>query len=69
MYAEGHTVKDAPRLPLNLLDAIRALDADDELKGMLGREFAASYMKMKHQEWDSFVSHFSHWEREHTLDI
>ena len=69
MYAEGHTVKDAPRLPLNLLDAIRALDADAELKSMLGEAFAASYMKMKHQEWNSFVSHFSHWEREHTLDI
>src|SRR5690348_10448283 len=26
MYAEGHTVKDAKRLPLNLLDALRALD-------------------------------------------
>jgi len=69
MYAEGHTVKDAPRLPLNLLDAIRALDADAELKAMLGEEFSASYMKMKLQEWNSFVSHFSHWEREHTLDI
>jgi glutamine synthetase type III len=69
MYAEGHTVQGAPRLPLNLLDAIRALDADAELKAMLGEEFAASYMKMKLQEWNSFVSHFSHWEREHTLDI
>jgi glutamine synthetase type III len=69
MYAEGHSVKDAPKLPLNLLDAIRALDADTELKAMLGEEFSASYIKMKHQEWNSFVSHFSHWEREHTLDI
>merc|ERR1712034_19706 len=30
MYAEGHTVRDAPKLPLNMLDAIRALDADEE---------------------------------------
>ncbi|SIO30405.1 gamma-glutamylmethylamide synthetase [Rhodovulum sp. ES.010] len=69
MYAEGHTVKDAPRLPLNLLDAIRAFDADGELKSMLGDSFAASYIKLKGQEWNSFVSHFSNWEREHTLDI
>ncbi|WP_428925683.1 type III glutamate--ammonia ligase [Marinibacterium sp. SX1] len=69
MYAEGHTVKDAPKLPLNLLDAIRAFDADATFKDALGPEFAASYIKMKHQEWDSFVSHFSAWEREHTLDI
>ncbi len=69
MYAEGHLVKDAPRLPLNLLDAIRAYDADAELKEMMGAEFSASYTKMKMQEWTSFVSHFSRWERDNTLDI
>lgn len=69
MYAEGHLVKDAPRLPLNLLDAIRAYDADPELKAMMGDDFSKSFMKMKLQEWTSFVSHFSSWERENTLDI
>jgi glutamine synthetase len=69
MYAEGHKIADAPRLPLNMLDAIRAYDADTGLKAMLGERFSASYVKMKHQEWDSFVSHFSNWEKQHTLDI
>ena len=69
MYAEGHTVTDAPKLPLNLLDAIRALDEDAGLKEMLGAEFSASFIKMKHQEWHSYVSHFSSWERDNTLDI
>ncbi|MCA1284863.1 type III glutamate--ammonia ligase [Salipiger bermudensis] len=69
MYAEGHTVTDAPRLPLNMLDAIRGFDADDALKEMLGAAFSASFIKKKREEWDSFVSHFSNWEREHTLDI
>ncbi|MEE3070568.1 MAG: type III glutamate--ammonia ligase [Pseudomonadota bacterium] len=69
MYAEGHMVTDAPRLPLNMLDAIRAFDADTELKSMLGNDFSASYIKMKHQEWTSFVSHFSAWEKDNTLDI
>ncbi|SNT13054.1 type III glutamate--ammonia ligase [Tropicimonas sediminicola] len=69
MYAEGHKITDAPKLPLNLLDAIRYYDADAELKAMLGEDFSASYMKMKMQEWNSFVSHFSNWERQHTLDI
>ncbi len=69
MYAEGHTVTDAPKLPLNLLDAIRAFDADAGLKEMLGAEFSASFIKMKHQEWHSYVSHFSSWERDNTLDI
>ena len=26
-------------------------------------------MKMKMQEWNSYVSHFSAWEKENTLDI
>ena len=69
MYAEGHTVRDAPKLPLNMLDAIREFDRDEALKAAMGAEFSASYIKMKMQEWTSFVSHFSRWEREHTLDI
>jgi glutamate---methylamine ligase len=32
MYAEGHKVKGAPKLPLNLLDALRAYDKDKALK-------------------------------------
>lgn len=69
MYAEGHTVTDAPKLPLNMLDAIRAFDADEGLKTALGAGFSASYIKMKHQEWNAFVSHFSAWEKDNTLDI
>ncbi|TVP73148.1 MAG: type III glutamate--ammonia ligase [Rhodobacteraceae bacterium] len=69
MYAEGHKVEDAPKLPLNLLDALRAYEADDELMQMMGREFSQAFLKLKRQEWNSFVSHFSRWERENTLDI
>ena len=69
MYAEGHKVRGAPKLPLNMLDALRTYDRDKELKKMMGEEFSAAYLKMKHQEWNSFVSHFSQWEKDHTLDI
>jgi glutamine synthetase len=69
MYAEGHTVTDAPKLPLNMLDAVRAFDADAALKSKLGDSFSTSYVKMKKQEWDAFTSHFSAWEKENTLDI
>jgi glutamine synthetase len=69
MYAEGHTITDAPRLPLNMLDALRAYEADPDLMSAMGEEFSRSYLKLKHSEWDSFVSHFSRWEKEHTLDI
>ncbi len=69
MYAEGHIVTDAPKLPLNMLDALREYDKDKSLKEMMGKEFSAAYLKMKHQEWNSFVSHFSRWEKDNTLDI
>ena len=69
MYAEGHKVRGAPKLPLNMLDGLREYDKDKSLKAAMGQEFSDAYLKMKHQEWDSFMSHFSHWERDNTLDI
>ena len=69
MYQLGHTVKDAPRLPLNLLDALRNFDKDTGLKAMLGNEFSDSYIKLKTAEWNSYASHLTQWERDNTLDI
>ncbi len=69
MYAEGHKVRGATRLPLNLLDALREFNENKGLKSMLGDEFSAAYLKLKHQEWDAFAAHFSTWEKENTLDI
>ncbi|MDC1264873.1 type III glutamate--ammonia ligase, partial [Amylibacter sp.] len=59
MYAEGYKITDAPKLPLNMLDALRAYDDDTELKVAMGDEFSSAYLKMKHQEWNDFCSHFS----------
>ena len=69
MYQEGHTVTDAPKLPLNLLDALRDYDRDETLKAMMGDEFSRAYIKLKMREWNSYVSHFSSWETANTLDI
>ena len=69
MYTQGHTVKNAPKLPLNLLDALRDFDKDKTLKAMMGEEFSAAYLKLKHQEWNSYASHFTKWEHDTTLDI
>ncbi|WP_299142178.1 type III glutamate--ammonia ligase [uncultured Tateyamaria sp.] len=69
MYAEGHKVRGAPMLPLNMLDALREYDKDKGLKAAMGEEFSASYVKMKTQEWNDFTSHFSQWEKDNTLDI
>jgi len=69
MYADGHKVRGAPRLPLNMLDGLREYDKDKGLKAAMGEEFSAAYLKMKHQEWNDFTSHFSQWEKDNTLDI
>lgn len=69
MYAEGWKIKGAPKLPLNLLDALRAFDRDRTLKAMLGEEFSAAYLRLKHKEWDSYAAHFSSWEHDNTIDI
>lgn len=69
MYEEGHTVTHGAKLPLNLIDALREFDQDETLKDMLGREFAAAFVKLKTDEWNDYMAHFSEWERANTLDI
>ena len=69
MYTQGHTVRGAPKLPLNMLDALRAYDKDKGLKEAMGKQFSDAYLKLKMEEWNSFVSHFSSWEKDKTLDI
>ena len=69
MYAQGHTVTDAPRLPLNLLDALRAYDQDTGLRAMMGKAFSDAYVKLKLHEWNDYAAHFTQWEKDHTLDI
>ena len=69
MYAEGHKIRGGPKLPLNMLDAIREFDKNKDLKKALGDEFSNAYIKLKMKEWHSFSSHFSVWEKENTIDI
>jgi glutamine synthetase type III len=68
MYADGHTVKDAKRLPLNLLDALRALEASPVLRKGLGEPFISAYLKLKRADWNDYASHLTEWERRTTLD-
>ncbi len=69
MYTDGHTVKNAKRLPLNLLDALRALEGHAPLRAALGESFVASYIKLKTGEWNEYSAHLSDWERKATLDV
>jgi glutamate---methylamine ligase len=67
MYTDGHSVSDAKRLPLNLLDALRALESSSVLREALGA-LVPSYLKLKHIELNEFARHLTQWERETTLD-
>lgn len=68
MYTDGHTVKNAKRLPLNMLDALRAFEENGILRERLGA-FVPSFLKLKHDEWNSYCRHLTQWERDVTLDI
>ena len=68
MYTDGHTVKDAKRLPLNLLDALRALEGSSALREALGAEFCNAYGRLKQAEWNDYARHLTQWERDTTLD-
>lgn len=68
MYVDGHKVKGAKKLPLNLLDALRMLETSKTLKAGLGADFMGAYLKLKTQEWNDYARHLTEWERETTLD-
>ncbi len=67
MYTEGEKVGNVPKLPLNLLDAIRALESNAVLGEALG-PLVPSYLKLKHAEWNEYTRHLTDWERATTLD-
>jgi glutamine synthetase len=69
MYTDGHTVVDAKRLPLNLLDALRALENSTILRGALGDELVDGFLKLKTIEWNDYSRFLTQWERDNTLDI
>jgi glutamine synthetase type III len=69
MYEPNMAPKDARRLPLNLLDALRALDASPMLRDALGPAFVDSYVKLRLAEWQDYMSYLSEWERERSLDV
>jgi len=68
MYADGHKVRGAKKLPLNLLDALRLFEKDKVLRAGLGAELVDSYAKLKHGEWNAYAAALTDWERQHTLD-
>ncbi len=68
MYTDGHKLGDVKRLPLNLLDALRALEASTTFRSAFGPEFVTSYLKLKREDWNAYARHLTQWERDTTLD-
>ncbi|NQV47302.1 MAG: type III glutamate--ammonia ligase [Rhodospirillaceae bacterium] len=68
MYIEGFKVKNAAKLPLNLLDALRLTEKNKVLRDAFGGDVIDSYVKLKMGEWLNYCSYLTQWEREYTLD-
>ncbi len=68
MYADGHKARGAKKLPLYLIDAIRAFDKNKTLRAAMGDEFSEAYVKLKTDEWNRYSTHLTQWERDQTLD-
>ena len=59
MYAEGHTVKDAKKLPLNLLDACAISRTTRIFARPWVQEVSAAYLKLRHNEWNHYCRHLT----------
>lgn len=68
MYSEGHKVRGAKLLPLNLLDALRALSSNKTLKLGLDTVPVDAFIKLKTDEWHDYTRQLTDWERRTTLD-
>lgn len=68
MYTEPLPASEVPRLPTNLLDALRALRRNETLASALGAPFVDAYTKLKEVEWHEHHAQISAWERQATLD-
>jgi glutamine synthetase type III len=68
MYTDPLPPNEVRRLPLNLLDALRALRKSEVLSKSLGVAFIDAYVKLKEREWHEHHAQISPWERQATLD-
>jgi len=68
MYTDGHKVRGAKKLPLNLLDALRALERSTALRKALGEPFLSAYINLKTADWNAYSRQLTEWERQTTLD-
>ena len=68
MYVDPLPAGTVKTLPLSLLDALHHLEQNPVLPEAMGGDFVASYLKLKHQDWQRYTAQITPWERETTLD-
>ncbi|MFE2581404.1 glutamine synthetase family protein [Streptomyces sp. NPDC059378] len=58
----GYDTARSATLPMNLADALDALEADTALTDVLGKDFTASFLSYKRDEVERFGRHVTDWE-------
>ena len=54
-------------LPEDLKEALGEFSGDEVITGALGKEFSDIYIKIKRDEWRSFISEVTQWEIDNYL--
>jgi glutamine synthetase len=68
VYTDPGPATELRLLPSNLLDALRALRANEAFGKAFGAPFVEAYTKLKEHEWHEHHAQISAWERQATLD-
>ena len=68
MSEDEIAVRGINRLPENLGDALRALEEDDLLRGMLGGFAFPRYVQAKKAEWEAYCAQVTAWEVDEYLN-
>ena len=56
-------------LPLSLDEALSSLAQDTNFQHQIGGNLAAAFLKLKQEEWTTYLQHYSIWERENCIDL
>ena len=54
-------------LPHSLEEALREMEADSLVRGVLGESISRSYIQAKREEWEEYCAQVSAWETERYL--
>lgn len=52
-----------------LSPGLRAFEGREAMPEIMGPELCRAYARLRGQKWESYMHHFSEWERQNALDI